>query len=139
MSERFIANTQYDDLLGTIAIQEYQAIGETSYDLLEKLGSHADIPQGYEVIGFEITTASPINLEKHGIMSYYVICVRPDKVGHGADHWRTFAEDHGGLPVYRFRGRVNFDEFRSLIAQLNIKIAVGVLDGVNLTVQSVET
>jgi hypothetical protein len=136
VSERFVASTRYNDLRGTIAIDEFQAIGDTSYSLLEKLEEYADIPEGFRAVGFEISTAAPMGLEDHGIMSYDVLCLKPEDVGYGADQWRDFASEHGELPVYRFRDRLGFDDFRSLIHRLDVKVAFGSLEGVNIRIHS---
>jgi hypothetical protein len=135
MPEDFIASTQYDDLKGTIAIDEFQAIGTQSFSLLEMLADHADMPEGHIIVGFEIHSATPMKLEDHGIMIYNVVSVRPEDVGHGINQWKEYADAHGELPVHRFRGRVNFDDFRRLIHRLDIRVAVSGLEGVNVQVQ----
>jgi hypothetical protein len=75
-----------------------------------------------------------MTLEDHGIMRYNVICVKPDEVGY-ANSWADYAQINGQLPVFRFRGRINFDEFRNLIKELSIKIGVRSLENINVQVQ----
>lgn len=129
MSEPFIAGAQYDDLIGTIAIDGHETGG-----FLDELAANAEIPGGYWPIGFEMWNAVRTDSTEDGTVPLTIVAVRCDQVGESAEEMLRYNADNGELPIYRFESQIDFSKLRSLMKRLDIKVRSGWLRGVNMVV-----
>jgi hypothetical protein len=125
MPESFKADVQYNDFKGTIAIDGHEG------DFLNELAAQANIPEGYYPVGFQMWNAIPNDDDSIPVT---IIAARCEQVGHSIDDMINYNQNHGELPVHRFDSRIAFDDLRSLMKRLDIKVLIQSLENVNVAV-----
>lgn len=74
--------------------------------------------------------------DEDGTFGFNVVAARYDEVGESLDEMLRYGREQGEMPVYRYRSRIKFDELRSLIKRLDIKMRIGHLADTNIVVRT---
>lgn len=114
MSESFVADTQYGDLVGTAAFDGHSSLP------LHEIARRLKIPGGYWPIGFEIH-AFPDEVTGN-TFPVSVVAVRPADVGTTPDEFISSARETQEIDVYRFSGRLKPQDMNAFFKRVDIKV-----------------
>jgi len=128
MAEEFVASEQYDDFVGTIAIDGHEG------GFLRELAANAEIPDDYYPVGFQMWNAVPVDGKEDGTVPLTIVAVRCEQAGVNIEEMLRYNAENSELPVYRFESSINFNRLRSLMKRLDIKVRVGSLRDANIMV-----
>lgn len=120
MGEPFIASTIHNDMTGTVAADREQ--GSPFRDLAQQV----ILESGYEVVGFGLSSLSPL---ENGKIPFCLFAVDTSKVGCMEAEWKAYAHEHGKLPVERFDSEIVPSEFRGIFKQFKLRLLV---DGIGV-------
>lgn len=113
MGERFVASTQYDDVIGTVAFDGHEH--PPLFELAEKSDMPAEV---YWPVGFEFFR---LDLDENGNIPFRVVAVRLKEVGGSIENVTNYARERGELRVYRFAGTLKPADFAYLFKRVDIK------------------
>jgi len=124
MGDKFIAETQYNDVVGTAAFDGHD------HPPLHELAEHTNMPKDkYCCVGFELYELSPTQGEE---IQFNIVAVNCKEAGvqdiRDIDQIAKGAE----LPVYRFFGRLKPEDFSVLFKRIDIKVVHKDLKSLNI-------
>lgn len=116
MEDNRIAQTQYNDLMGTVAID-----GRYGGSFLSVIAAKANLAAGHRAIGLKLLAAGP---EPH-IVAFDLLTVDTEVVGDNMDSWIEKASA-GELTVFRYTVEFTFEELFKEIKRFTV---VALLNG----------
>ena len=123
MGEPFIAETQYNDLQGKVAMDGHD--GPPLHDLAKR----STMPNGYWPIGFELFRLDPA---ENGKIPFTLVAARCEEVGATMEEIIKYARTHEEVPVYGFDGQLDPRDFRALFKRIDIKVVSRNLENANV-------
>jgi hypothetical protein len=109
MSEKAIAETQYNDLKGTTAFDGHEG------PPLHELAKRTDMPkEDYIPIGFELWRLNPT---ESGLIPFHLLAVKQSEVGDNINKAKELQE----IPAYRFDGSIPPSDFPVCFKRIDIK------------------
>ena len=115
MGDKFYAETQYGDLVGTAAFDGHK------HPPLFELTERSNMPsEGYWPIGFELFRLDP---NEDGKIPFALLAVKCEEAGDTIDDIIKYAKAAKELSVYRFEGELKPTEFSFLFKRIDIKAA----------------
>lgn len=124
MGDKFIAGTQYNDLVGTAAFDGHEH--PPVYELAER----TSMPEkGYIPVGFELFRFDP---DEDGNIPFQLIAVKCREAGDKIDDVIQYAKNTSELRVYRFDGTLKSAEFAAIFKRIDIKVIHKELHGANV-------
>jgi len=131
MGDKVIADTQYNDLIGTAAFDGHD------HPPVHELAERSTMPEGYWPIGFEMFRFDPD--EKTGRVPFTLLGVRladmgydPKKGGNRPELIAQFAKGAPEVAVYRFPGEIDPGDFPAVFKRIDIKVCEKHLSRANL-------
>lgn len=112
MAERFIADTQYGDLRGTVSFD-----GQEHPPLME-LAELTDMPAGYWPLGFELFRLSPT---ESGKIPFHIVAAKTDDSTRNLQSILEKAKKTGHIHLYRFDGELKPSQFEFFFKRTDIK------------------
>ena len=125
MGDRFIAETQYSDLVGNAAFD-----GHTGPPLHE-LAKYTNMPKGkYWPVGFRLFRLHP---GKSGDIPFTIIAVNCEEIkARNIEEIVKYAQKVNELPAYKFDGNLEPKYFSAIFKRIDIKIVCKSLKDVNI-------
>ena len=124
MGEKVIAETQYNDLLGTAAFDGHES--PPVYELAEC----SEMPsESYWPVGFELFRLDPD--EETGKVPFTLLAVKNDEVG-DIEKLEQLAKNAAEIRVYRFHGELDSKKFPFYFKRIDIKVTKRCLKDANV-------
>lgn len=128
MGDKFIAKTQYGDLLGTAAFDGHE------HPPLHELAERTDMPADkYWPIGFQLCR---LDFNDEGKIPFTVVALNRKEIGLPDIKYLSEvakqARKTGELPVYSFDGHLARSDFPVLFKRIDIKAVCKALKDVNI-------
>ena len=124
MGDKIIAETQYNDLLGTAAFDGHD------HPPVFELAECSNMPaEGYWPVGFELFRLDPD--EKTGKVPFTLLAVKNDEVG-PIEKLEQLAKSGTEIRVYRFYGEIYPTYFPAYFKRIDIKVTERCLKGANV-------
>lgn len=113
MGDLFVASTQYDDIVGTVAFDGHE------HPPLFELAAKSDMPtEGYWPVGFEFFRLDP---DENGSLPFTLVAVKREEAGASIEDIIDYAKSADELRVYRFTGTLKPADFGGLFKRIDIK------------------
>lgn len=135
MGDRVLADTQYNDLVGTVAFDGH------GHPPMHELAALSSMPDDYWPVGFEMFCLDPN--EETGKVPFTLLAIRlsdigyePKKGSNAPDRIIEFAKTASEVRVYRFPGEIDPAEFPAMFKRIDIKALVRYLGKANVMAYS---
>jgi hypothetical protein len=131
MGDKVVADTQYNDLIGTAAFDGHD------HPPVHELAARSTMSEGYWPVGFEMFRFDPD--AETGKVPFTLLAVRLtdmgydlEKGGNRPERIMEFARSDAEVAVYRFPGEIDPLEFPAVFKRIDIKVHAKYLGKANL-------